>query len=66
MIKNVVLARDYHTCQNCFSQDEHKLQVHHTTYLNVYFEYDNIDDLTTLCADCHSKVDHRLILETWT
>lgn len=59
-----VLLRDMLKCQQCGSHES--LQVHHKTYNNVYFEGENnYADLTTLCQDCHSKIDHEPILKTW-
>ncbi len=50
-------------CQTCGSTDN--LNVHHTTYAFVYHELENIYTLMLICKDCHSKIDHEPILETW-
>lgn len=55
-----VLERDNFTCQRCFDE-ENTLHVHHKTYKkgNEPWEYE-LDNFTTLCADCHEyETDHR-------
>jgi len=51
-----VLEHDGFTCQNC-GDKESQLHVHHGAYVKgrKMWEYD-IDDLVTLCDDCHKKV----------
>ncbi len=61
-IASKVRARDK-ACVICGSV--HGLQVHHTTYKNVFYEDTHLDDLITLCSDCHRNVNHRPILNTW-
>lgn len=49
------LAIDCWRCTNCGDSDTHAtLQVHHLTYKNVGDE-NVVDDLVTLCIDCHQK-----------
>ena len=47
-----VLERDGYKCQKCEATEN--LQVHHLTYKNIFNE--PLEDLQTLCADCHRKV----------
>ena len=47
------LKIDKFTCQICNKQSG-RLDVHHTTYQNIYKE--NINDLITLCENCHKKL----------
>lgn len=49
---NRIKKRDNYTCQCCSSKDI-ELNVHHKTYERIYYEED--EDLTTLCRDCHEK-----------
>ena len=63
-IKGIVLGRGNYSCVKCGMTLT--LNVHHTTYKNVYHEADNdYADLITLCSSCHSKIDHEPILATW-
>lgn len=52
-----VLTRDKNTCQHCGSR--RNLQIHHLTYEHVYQEKEYLQDLLTLCEDCH-KTEHKL------
>lgn len=45
------LRRDGYRCRLCNSPDN--LNVHHRTYERR--GYERLDDLTTLCRDCHAK-----------
>ena len=47
-----VLSRDGHECQVCTAAE--RLEVHHKTYDNLFHE--PLDDLITLCHDCHEAV----------
>jgi hypothetical protein len=51
----LVLARDGHRCQKCYSQTT--LDVHHKTYRR--FGRERLEDLVSLCRLCHEK-EHRL------
>lgn len=51
-LREKALVRDNYKCQNCGSQDE--LQVHHLAYGKG--GDDVLEDLTTLCSDCHSEL----------
>ncbi|MBQ9432954.1 MAG: HNH endonuclease [Synergistaceae bacterium] len=63
-LRNQALKRDGFVCQMCGSGIN--LRVHHVHYEHVGTEYE-IDDLVTLCEECHSKVhakdNHRLEVE---
>ncbi|MGL5752631.1 MAG: HNH endonuclease [Paraclostridium sp.] len=52
-IKNLVLKRDGNKCIKCGSSNN--LQIHHTTYVNIFNESENLDDLITLCSKCHME-----------
>lgn len=58
-VREWVLDRDGHTCQEC-GQEDGVLHVHHNRKL-VYYETveeaNEPDNLTTLCADCHDDVE---------
>lgn len=45
------LEIDEYECQKCGSTTN--LHVHHLTYENIFEE--NMEDLLTLCADCHKE-----------
>lgn len=49
------------TCSKCKSKK--RLQVHHTTYEHLGFEYCNMNDLIVLCDKCHKKEHKRLKLK---
>lgn len=48
-----VFLRDNKTCQKCGSKK--KLEAHHLTYKHHGNEMKHLDDLITLCRDCHEK-----------
>ena len=48
-----VLKRDKNKCTRCGSKKN--LQIHHKTYKNHFRELSHMQDLITLCKDCHSK-----------
>ena len=52
-IKEIVLNRDGY---KCLCGDKEILHVHHSTYKNHFNEHNNLQDLQTLCADCHYKL----------
>lgn len=51
-----VFLRDSKTCQKCGSKK--KLEAHHLTYKHHKNEMKHLEDLITLCRDCHEK-EHR-------
>lgn len=51
-IRAIVLSRDK-KCRICGALTN--LQVHHKTYLHIFNEHVNLDDLVTLCNGCHEK-----------
>lgn len=53
-VRLIVLKRDKNTCTSCGNKK--MLQVHHLTYVNHFKEHLNLQDLITLCVDCHKKV----------
>lgn len=52
-VRNERLFRDGYKCSCCGSEDN--LQVHHITYKNHGNEHSHMDDLITLCMDCHRE-----------
>ena len=50
--REMVLARDKHSCRSCTSLD--RLEVHHITYQRLGNE--KLSDLVTVCRDCHQKI----------
>ncbi len=53
-VKRAVLVRDNYQCTECSSVDN--LQIHHLNYNNIFFEeYNNYEDLVTLCQFHHFK-----------
>jgi hypothetical protein len=55
--RDLVLARDNYACQSCGGKTN--LQVHHLTYSHHKDEMNHLDDLVTLCKQCHKK-EHQL------
>ncbi|MGG5488237.1 HNH endonuclease [Gaetbulibacter sp. PBL-D1] len=54
--KDKVLLRDNYTCKNCNSNID--LEIHHLHYENVFNE--NLDDLITVCSECHKKLHEKI------
>jgi len=52
-VRGKVLKRDKFKCVICSSKDG--LQVHHDTYKNHFKELENLQDLMTLCSNCHNE-----------
>lgn len=56
-------ARDNNTCQGCNKQQnalDHTLEIHHLKPVRLFEEPDlanNLENLITLCRDCHIKAD---------
>jgi len=57
-VRNVVLKRDGNKCCECGSKQ--RLDVHHKTYKHHFAEHKNLNDLITLCRDCH-KNEHEIL-----
>ena len=55
--RNAVLQRDKYKCKKCGSKKN--LQVHHLTY--EHFKHEPLEDLVTLCRNCHSKIHFKTI-----
>lgn len=51
-VRLTVLKRDNNTC---VCGNTKYLQVRHKTYKNHFKEHENLQDLITLCRDCHKK-----------
>lgn len=58
-VRQEVLKRDEFKCQCCDAKES--LQVHHLTYENYGKEHEHLEDLITLCDDCHKK-QHSLVV----
>jgi 5-methylcytosine-specific restriction endonuclease McrA len=56
-LRREAIARDGGRCRLCGSRMA--LEVHHRDYSTVGTP-DELEDLTTLCADCHELVSERL------
>lgn len=56
-ITNVVKTRDNNMCTNCGG--DYILHVHHLSYKNLYNEMEHLEDLVTLCQECHEKIHKR-------
>lgn len=57
-LKFKILKRDNFKCTECGTAPELKnsLVAHHQTYERL--ENENLEDLITLCKECHKKIDH--------
>ena len=55
-LRQLVFSRDNHQCQLCSSPNA--LNCHHISYENLGSE--SLDQLVTLCQDCHSALHLRL------
>ncbi|WP_296875335.1 RNA-guided endonuclease IscB [uncultured Methanobrevibacter sp.] len=53
-VKSAVLSRDKYTCQIC-GKKHTKLEVHHIIFKSQGGS-NRMDNLVTLCSDCHSKI----------
>ena len=51
-LRRRVLTRDRHQCQDCKRQGMGRVEVHHVKHL-ADGGSDDLDNLTTLCYDCH-------------
>ncbi|WP_123862073.1 HNH endonuclease [Chryseobacterium artocarpi] len=56
--REVVFARDKYKCQQCKSKAA--IHVHHLTYENIFNE--NLEDLISLCIECHSQIHYEMLL----
>lgn len=52
-VRSIVLERDRFLCQECFGKD--RLEVHHRTYEHHGHEHEHLQDLITLCRNCHGR-----------
>lgn len=57
-IRILILKRDNNSCRSCGSSEE--LHIHHLTYEHHLKELDNLDDLITLCKQCHNDIHGRV------
>jgi nitrate/TMAO reductase-like tetraheme cytochrome c subunit len=57
-VRKKVFARDNNQCVICHTSKN--LRVHHETYKNHGFEHTHLEDLTTLCNDCH-RIRHGIL-----
>ena len=53
-IARKVRKRDKYKCVLC--NNISNLQVHHTTYDNIFKETNHLEDLITVCSNCHKKI----------
>lgn len=54
LVRLQVLRRDRYKCKYCGTTK--KLHVHHLTYKHFKNEMEHLDELITLCKDCHHLV----------
>lgn len=52
-VREMVFERDKHCCKQCNTTK--RLQVHHLSYKHHRDEMNHIEDLITLCRDCHQE-----------
>ena len=52
-IRSEVLKRDGFKCMQCGGKEN--LQVHHLSYKHLYNELGYLEELCTLCRECHDK-----------
>ncbi len=52
-VRDIAVERDGYRCKLCTKAEG--LQVHHSTYEHRGEEEDYLEDLITLCGDCHAK-----------
>ena len=57
-LRTVALNRDLHRCQSCGYIGD-RLQAHHLHYTGIFELEFTIDQLQTLCVDCHKDVHQR-------
>jgi len=57
-VRKLVVERDGKKCTKC--GDKKSLQAHHLTYANHYNEHKHLEDLVTLCSNCHKEEHKRL------
>ena len=57
-VRKKVLIRDKRKCTKCGAK--RFLHIHHKSYRNHYNEHEHLEDLITLCRECHGEV-HKLI-----
>ena len=56
-VKQVVLSRDNYTCRCCNTRTHVKrLEVHHITYEHHGDEANHLEDLVTVCGNCHAEI----------
>lgn len=63
-LRNLVMLRDGFQCQMCgfqSSEQGYNLQIHHYHYAT--FGRETLEDLVTLCAQCHPKADKERIIK---
>ncbi len=57
-VRLLILERDNFQCVKCSNLKY--LQVHHLTYKNHCWEHLHLEDLITVCSNCHKKI-HKLV-----
>lgn len=57
-VRLLVLKRDNNHCRSCGSSIN--LHIHHLTYEHHLKELNNLDDLITLCKECHNEIHGRI------
>lgn len=55
-VRKLAIDRDGKKCTRC--NEKKYLHAHHLTYNNHFNEHNHLEDLITLCKDCH-KIEHK-------
>ena len=58
-IRKSIIKRDQEKCRECNKQiTEKTCHIHHLTYKNIFNEEKYLEDLITLCPECHSLIHY--------
>ena len=57
--RELAFQRDNYTCQEC--KKHPAIHAHHLTYDRIYHE--KIEDLQSVCAECHAEIHHRQLID---
>nr|WP_314492103.1 hypothetical protein [uncultured Chryseobacterium sp.] len=57
--RKLVFERDENICQEC--KNKPAFHAHHLTYQNIFNE--KLEDLISVCAECHSKIHYRELIK---
>lgn len=57
IVRNLVFKRDKYKCTKCWSIKN--IRAHHLTYKHHFNEHRHLNDLITLCDDCHKNIHNK-------